>query len=420
MTSISALSKPDTVLLWFGADDTFVDASQYRQNLNDHSSYFDEAASARTAIAAPREITFQIYVSNTDTGVLVNHGTGYRVQVFAGGIVRFYEGGAVLTSITVPGVNALQRQTLVQWSKRLDPVTGLARSEMMIYNYATGAYAHAAVTHASVAPSALATITIWAAGGGASTFTGNITAYRIGRRFHAKTEVKEDWVSQRMPPGVYNRRRAPYLSPDRATLAVFGHGNLAGPQYLWTGSAYKAASARLVSPLVNMRTATPAELTNGYAVGSVAWYRSPPGEPKYHLTIAHLFCVPVPHGVNRARVRIFLRQTAGATTCTTYWKMYSVANLATRDDPPAPDVWSSTAPATNATNHGTGVGAWLNLGDLALRRDDLGYTWLALGHSFGLDTGAPGEAATTCRIKAITVEPFYLDPSPGFDMEAAP
>lgn len=419
MTAIDPRSKPDTVLLTTGVADYFVDESQYRTDLDDWSSYYEEPASARTAIEAPREITIHVTINTTDSGFLIDHGGSYQIQVSAG-VVSFAEGGSVWLSMTIPGLVAGDRRAvLVHWSKR--PHGTGARSEGLLYNYTTGAFVHGASEHVSTTPSAADTLTLFARNGGVAEWTGGILGYRIGRRFHSGAEVREDWIGQRTPPAVTARRRAAYLSPDRATVEIFGEGNLAGPQYLWAGHAYRNASPRLVSPLVNMRTPSPAALNNTYSTGSVSWYRTPPGSSVYHMTIAHLFCSPVPAGVNRARVRIFVQQTTEGAIGTTWWRMYSIANLATIDDGVAAEVWSSTTPADLFVDHGSDAGEWIDLGDLVLRRDDLGFTWLALAHSFGLDTGSPGEAATTARVKAITVEPFYEPPAPGgYDLETPP
>ena len=418
MTAIDRRSKPDTIL--FGADDAAgigVDASQRRLNLTAHVGYYDETTSARTAIEYGREITIRATIASADTGTLVEHGNAkYRIQLLANGVLRFQENGLAVVSAIAPGIVAAGRVVVIQWCKR--PLAGSAWSEVTIYNETTATYVHASASHASTAPSGGDTFAVGARVGGSGVFTGTLKAYRIGRRFHSQAEMKEDWIAQSSPAAVAATRRGAYLSPDKATADIFSEGNFAGPPHLWAGHAFREASMRLVSPLVNMRTATPAALTYTYDTGSSAWYRSPPGQPAYHISIAHLFCSPVPLGVNMARVRIFLRQVAIGTTCSTYWRMYSIRDLATMDDAPKPAEWSSSVPVSSAVNHGAGVGSWIDLGNLRLKVDDLGYTWLALAHSFGLDTGSTGESSTTCRVKAITVEPFYQAPSPdGFDLE---
>lgn len=427
-TSIDRNSKPDTALLVLpdgaGSAALAVEASQYRNDnsLVDATTYVHETPSRRTAITYPREISLVLDLTNATVGVLLKHGEDaansnytYRVSVGLGGVITCRENGNVCVTGFLPGVGGTSKSYLIHWSTRAEGTS--VRSELLLYNITDGGFSFSQATHAggttdlewnlylngSAADAGPATLTRW-------------RAARIGRRFHSTTEAKEDWLSERTPPSVSQLRRVGPLVPDRATLDLADDGSLAGPAHLWSGYSFRENDRRLVGPLLNLRVRNPLELVNTYAPAK--WYRLAPGSSVLHMPIALLWYRPVPGKVNRARVRIFTRQwiEIGANTCEVQYRMYSMAGLPVAGEDPATLTYRYTAIAVLDTNHGSGDGEWLDLGELPLVVDDWGCTWLALAVSFDNDSGSALASDTSAYIHAVTVEPYYRAGDGGLDI----
>lgn len=425
-TAIHRNAKPDTVLLLDVVEaDFFVDLSENRTNLVDQTTYFDEANSARAAIDAPREISVVVDVTNADSGILVQLGNigGYswRVRVSATNAVEVAEGGVLLASVDLPSVGAVAKKYLIHWSQHPSDA-GAVRSELAVYNFDSAEWAHAQATHLAGAASATDTLTVCAGLAGASAFSGGVAAFysvRIGRRFHSTAEALEDWVAETTPPTVTQVRRSAPIVPDRTTLDLADDGSFAGPCYLWSGHAFEQSDRRLVSPLVNLRVQDPIRIRpdSATAAATQAWWRLAPGSSDMYLALPYLFYRPVPGKVNRARVRIFVRQTIeiGTETAEVRYRCYSITGLPLVGEPVAALSYRRTAQATCTNHHGSAPnGEWLDLGELALEVDGWGCTWLALGVDFDDDSPLVGDTRT--HIHAVTIEPFALASGGGLDI----
>lgn len=298
---------------------------------------------------------------------------------------------------------------------------GAVRSELAVYNADAPEWAHAQTTHLAGTASASDTLTVCAGYGGGSAFSAGPSAFhsvRIGARFHSTAEALEDWVAETTPPAVTMTRRAAPIIPDRATLDVADDGSFCGPAHLWSGHAFEQADRRLVSPLVNLRIADPIQITDDIATAGAtrAWWRLAPGSTTMHLGLPYLLYRAVPSKVNRARARVFTRQTIeiGDNTAEVRYRLYSIAGLPVAGEPVGALTYRRTAIATCDVNHGTAAGEWLDLGDLALERDGWGCTWLALGVEIDAESELAGD--TRVHVHALTVEPFALTTGGGLDL----
>lgn len=424
-TAISNLAKPDTVvLLDVDAGDIFADGSQYRTDLADNTTYASEANSARTALASPREIAIIVTVESGEEGILAQLGNagGYSWRVrIASDVVEVAENSLLRASVELPSVSKDPLVFLIHWSIHEDGVSAV-RSELAVYNFDTSEWAHAQATHGAGTMSATDTLTVGAGFSGASPFDGGLSAIgkvRIGRRFHSATEAAEDFVSLTTAPTMTQVRRTAPLVPDRSTLDIADEGAFAGPAYLWSGHAFEQADRRLVSPLVNLRINDPIRIAHDAPSQSTteSWWRLAPGSSTMYLPLPYLFCRVVPGKVNRAHVRLFVRQTIeiGEETAEVRYRCYSMAGLPLVGEPVPSFTYRRTAIATCSTNHGaTGAGEWIDLGALALEIDAWGMTWLAVGVEFDEDSPLVGDTRT--HIHAVTIEPYALAQGGGLDI----
>jgi hypothetical protein len=423
-TAISSYAKPDTVLLLDAvATDPWVDLSQHRTDLADNTTYVSEASSARVALATAREIAIVVSVATGEEGILAQLGNagGYSWRVrISGDAVQVAENSILRASVDLPSPDKDPLAFLIHWSIHEDGLS--VRSELAVYNFDADEWAHAQATHSAGTMSATDTLTVGAGLSGASPFDGGLAAIgkvRIGRRHHAVAEAAEDFVALTTAPTMTQVRRDAPLVPDRGTLDIADDGAFAGPAYLWSGYAFEQADRRLVSPLVNLRIRDPIQLTNDAptAGATESWYRLAPGSSTMYLPLPFLFCRVVPGKVNRAHVRLHVRQQIeiGTETAEVSYRAYSMAGLPLVGEPVPTFTYRRTAIATCSVNHGgTGGGEWLDLGALALERDAWGMTWLAVGVEF--DTDSPLVADTRAFINAITIEPYAIASGGGLDI----
>lgn len=428
--AIDSNSKPDTVLLLLpagaGAAALAADVSQNRTALTNNTTYVSEANSARTAIDAPREVAIVVDVTSLDSGVLAQLGNGggysWRVRVTGSGDAEVAEGGLLLATVGLPSLGLFAQRYLISWSEHQD-TGGLVRSELAVYSIDTDEWAHAQVTHFAGTASATDTLTIGAAFGGASAFSGGVAAFhavRVGRRYHSGAEALEDWVAATTPPTMTQVRRGAPLVPDRASLAdLAADGAYCGPAHLWAGHAFEQSDRRLVSPLVNVRVRDPMRLTYDAPSSATteAWCRLAPGSTTMYLLTPYLFYRPVPLKVNRARVRLHVRQTieVGSDTAEVRYRVYSIAGMPVVGEPVPALSYRRTAQATCDNHHGAApAGEWLDLGELALEVDGWAMTWIAVGVEFDLDSPLVGD--TRAYINAVTVEPYAVAQGGGLDI----
>lgn len=415
MTVLHRNSKACTALLLDSAlADLFVDHSQQRTNLNDQSTYYDEAASVRTAIDAPRSVSMIIYLKSTDSRPILHHGTaantyGYRINVTAS-VIQCAESGLLRVSATMPGlISGTARKCLIHWAQRVEGTD--VRSELLLYNFDTDQYEFASSTHNPGTVNAAGTLTVGASFGGAQVFTGGIDAIhvlRIGQRFVSTTEAYEDFVAESTPPAFVGRRRTPLLTGTTEDLEIDLPGNFAGPQYFMALAETKEADARAKTALVNIVHNNPAAETNSYL--PVNWSAPAPDSDKYHMNLRYLWHGPITR-VNRARCRIYVEafNLVGPGICPLHFRMYSFGDFGSTPKPPFKN-WRRTPDHTPITTAGSG---WLDLGVLPLLSQPALYNTqralCALAYSFNLDQGAALEAQTRFKIRAVNIEPFYLD-----------
>lgn len=424
-TAISTYAKPDTVLLLDPvATDPWIDLSQHRTDLVDNTTYVSEANSARVALECPREIAMVVSAAHGDAGILAQLGNagGYSWRIrIDGDVVEVAENAILRASVDLPSPSGTAVAYLIHWSLHEDGV-GSVRHELAVYNFDSDEWAHAQASHGAGTMTATDTLTVGAGFGGASPFDGGLAAIgkvRIGRRFHAVTEAAEDFVGLTTAPTMTQVRRDAPLVLDRASLDISDDGAFAGPAYLWSGHAFEQSDRRLVSPLWNLRVHDPAQLTADAPAEAVmeSWYRLAPGSTTMRLLLPYLAYRPVPGKVNRAHVRLFVRQyiEIGDETAEVRYRVFSIAGLPTVGGPAVPLTYRRTAEGTCSTNHGaTNPGEWVDLGALTLQADDWGMTWLAVGVEF--DTESELVGGTRAFIHAVTVEPYALASGDGLDI----
>lgn len=430
MTDINPKAKPDTRLLLDAASAPGAlqtDFSQERLALTNNTTWLSQSPSARTAIAAPREVTLVWDLQAADNGVMLRHGnsttTGYQVSYSsATGLIECREGATVVVSVAPPGIVAgSDRKYLISWCQHPDGTS--VRSELFVYNLSGGTQmAHAARSHTPGAVNTGHTLTIGSGWNGTSPFSGGLDFYfvRIGNRFHSTAEQREDWVALTNPPALTQQRRTAPLVPDRATLNVASEESLVGPALLWSAHTFAQSERRLVGPLVNTRVLDPLLFDHDYDAPNTAWWRPAPDDPAIRMCVNWLWYRPVPLRVNYAHVRVFVRQQnlPGIVTAEVRYRMYSLRGLPVVGEPAGPIEYHRTAQATCPFDHGPSAqgGQWLNLGALELAVDEWGHTWLAIGVS--MDETSPHVANTLVQIFAVTVDPYFdpagndgLDPS---------
>lgn len=431
MTTLNRNSKADTVFLGLkgdgGPDDMAVDISQERTDLDYQTTYLREDSSARTAITTPREISLLFVAKTGDSGILINHGTNdgasytFRIDI-TGGALRCLENGSVRCQVNLPGLAGSDREFVAQWSTR--PEGSQVRSELIIINDTIGTLAFSFATHAVCTTSTSWNLQVAGYGNGASSAydIGDINGVRIGKRAHSMPEAIEDWRAESTKPTLTATTRDAVLPID-ADTDIAAVGGFAGPAYLFGGAAARDADRRLVSPLVNVRA--PAEFNIAKADhtdGSRKWFRPTPDDPAFYLSAQHFHYVPVPPNVSRAQVRIFVRvHTIDAGPCDMLFAAYSAAGWPFAGEPAQDLTYHRTGNTICNTDHPSGGGEWLDLGDVQIARDDWGMSSFMIAHSF--DNGDDSEAAdeTLFSILAIIVEPFSAPassgPGLGFDQE---
>jgi hypothetical protein len=417
MTDLHANSKLDTVLLLdTDLGSLGVDHSQYETDLNNAGSYFDESPSARTAIAAPREVTV-VFQFNTvaGSGTLVDHSGGgvvdYRVEL-VGSSFRCIEGASTRASMALPGATTTTQTYLAQWSQF--PEGTQVRSELAIYNFDTNAWVFATPsTHsAAAAPDPNRRLAVKARADGSNVFPQAIEKVRIGCRYHSQTEAMEDWVSATPTPSVGAAQRCEGTPVDRST-EIGGHGAFAGPAVIATGRATKQASRRLLSPLVNRQVASPLVLQSTYVPDE--WHRVAWGATTSRLVLALLFRRPVPPVVRYAWVRVHVLQyTVGAGVVPVYLRGYSfnrIPGLFTDGDQPT--VFHTAETSINTNHTSSGAGEWLTLGLLPVARDSEGFSYFCISYDFNHDVADANLANTRLQIRAVTIEPYPSDSNDG-------
>lgn len=420
-----ANSKADTV--FFG--DTTVtslyrDQSQFHGDLDDQGLYYD-SNDDRFAITSPRELTVRVELMNTDSGVLIYYGNDagssftYRLQITTGNIqCRHNSSGTPIITLAPPNLGASERSYLIQWSTCPDAVSGNHMSELSICDLATGNWAIARTTHTAPSVNLAHSFAVAGTGNGTLAFSGgvaDITAVRVGRRFHSSQEANQDWVSLTSAPataGLYlPPENCPHLTDPYTAANAEDVGEAVANNYAFGGpSLFLAAQQghknrlRLYSPIVNQSSPSPVTLDRFFDP-STRFITAPDG--LYTLSIYHLWRRPLPKGCVMMKVRV-LAQTwlelgfPLGSVISVGLKAFSMTHL-----PHEAGMQSSASSSvTLSTNHGaSGTGEWCDLGLLPVRiiagTADLSY--LAIAFRINSVTGAD---YNRLKIKQVVIEPL--------------
>lgn len=403
-----------TVLLDIASAAINVDLGPHRTSLTNAGTYLNEANSARSAIAAPRNVTVVASMRTSDSGTLLMLGGlvtySYRITLSTG-VISCAEDGILRVAVAMPGLTGSFRKCLVHWSQRVEGVNVV--SELAVYNFSALTWAFATATHAAGTPSATDSLTVCAATSGASVYTGGlaaIAAVHIGRRFRTTTEAAGDWVGDPAPPTITGLRRTPALTGPAAELGFVSEGNFAGPGFLMAGAATRAADSRCVGPFVNIVTTTP---TSELLVSTpVRFYRpTPDAASGWQLCVRYLWHGFLSPKTNAARVRAHIRgfdeTHAGATISPIRFRGFSLAHLPVGLPNQPAMTWTRTGIASITSVSATGV--WIDLGVLQLVREPSGLSYFALGFKLEPAVGEGTSFDTAWQLNAITVDPFTLD-----------
>lgn len=411
MTAWNRNSKADTALLLDLASAAItVDQGPARTNITSHATYLDEANSARSALAAPRNVTLKVNMDSGWSGTLAELGNGATYSwrlTLAGGIVYAWEAGVLRAEVVVPGV-AVEETVLIHWSTREEGAVVV--SELAVYNYDQGAWAFAVASHAAATPVATDTLTIAARVGGGSPYSGKIAkfhAVHIGRRFHSTTEAREDWVLESTPAASTGYDRSPLLTGPAAQLGIAGEGSFAGPSMLMAGAATRQADQRTTGPFVGCVPAVPAvESVTSYPGH---FYRATPdGVAGWQLCVRYLWHGYLGPKVNTAKVRVHVDAYdlfGGVTISPVRLRSFSIADLPV-GDPGAPAMTYHRGAVASYTAPTALGGQWLDLGLVRLARSASGLSYFALGFLIDAAVNEGILFSTRWELRAITVDPF--------------
>ncbi len=426
-------SKPDTRLLSIraggGAAALAVDQGQWKADLVNNATYLT-STSAALGVRSPREIAIVAKLDNNDTGFLVNFGNVagtsfiYRIEVSgASGLVRFHHNSSNnLATLSLPNLAAGVRTYMIHWSTDYSVLESSYFSEFAVCDVASGTWAITRTTHSQpLAPQGGWQFNLSGYGAGVTLFSGglsNVESVRISERFHPTAEAKEDWVSESAAPTVVGYMpplelvpvaSGQYVDYDAADIvnrrlltsgAGGGDPSYAGPAELVAAVSAEANARRLWSPLLNIEINGAPTLRDTYLPAN--FYAI--GDDGLRYGIQHFWVRPVPPGALFGRVRVHVQTwiSAGAPGGTAVSFKAKLLSLVARPKNAAALVTDGgTIIAESTANHGiSGVGAWLDLGEILLKTKD-GFTYLALGFAFGTGTGA---SFLRAKIKQITVD----------------
>lgn len=417
-------SKADTVFLGTSTLGYEVDISQFETDLTAGGMAW-LSTDNRFDVESPREITVGFDCNNTNSGMLVYYGLtdfsawSYGIRI-SGGQAIIYFNDDVLDAIDLPGVDGSDRQFSLQWSTTEDPVSGSYLSEISIVNAGTLAWTIKRYTHsAPVGDNGYRFVVNGYDSLDSLPYDSTIIYVRIGRRFHSSTEHKEDWVSLTSAPDPAGAYVAPECFPwmeDPFTAsnsedvgeALANNYSFAGPAaFVGLFEGYQNR-LRLYAPIVNQATKNPVALDR--LLTPLDRHTTAPDGSGYVLSIYYLWRRPIPQLVQYAKVRAFVQTwiDLGApmtSTVSVAMRMYSFDRLPHE----AGVQYSVSATATRTTDDtSTGLGAWLDLGTVAIRKcaGDSDHTILALAWRMEPAIGGDYNRA---RVKHVVVEPLAAE-----------
>lgn len=409
MPAIDRLSKPDSRLLLLGS---IVDVSQYRTNLVDQGGWWNEAASSRTDWSIPWSVQVDIEIVAGNTGTIIDRVGLWRIDV-AAGVIRFFVNG-----VQVAGHTFADGMHILGLSLWTTPVG--ARAESTIYNFATAAWDIQHFDLPGPPPSPGATeLAVMANAGGASQWTGDDpNTVRVGRRAHASTETREDFVLEQVPPpSTFGESKTQALPVE----TVGDQGHFTGPAYVSAGDATIANRRRLRSPLGAERAPN-----YGYEFQEPApileWVQNAKGPGNYQWHLGHIYYRPIPPGVQWVTVRAFLRQrvASGGPALPVHWRVWSCNALPNLEQVVNGPDWQpltcfyTPLQDTNTDHMLAGqLGEWVDFGRLKVSEDGYGLSYFLIGANFD-DADDQQRGA----VLDLTIDPL---PTPfGDEQEAAP
>lgn len=419
-------SKADTRLLCTQALDLFVDQSQWAGDLDDQTTYLT-STSTRLAVRSPREISVVASIGTLDTGVILNWGNVagtvyiYRITIGVGGAVVFGHDSATLATILPPNISGTARNYLIHWSTDYDDFAGTYFSQIAIFDMTGGtAWKHSRVTHTQPpAPAGEQQFNLLGYGAGVSEFSGglsDIASVRIGCRFHTTTEAREDWITESSTPDTVGVRPEVELAPLSTVFydadpdtdvgdAVLDPETLAGPAE-WLAAVNAAAHRkRLYSPMLNVQPRSSAGLLRA-TFEPVNFHRDQQG---LKWTPQFAWRRPVPRLATAARVWVHVQTylaggAPGGSEIEFFLRVWMLPSLPTSVADQKPDGWRAVPIQTCTTNHtSTGVGEWIDLGELSLTGYFKEPQYFLLAYGFGDGTGSSYQRA---RIKQVVVDPY--------------
>jgi len=426
-------AKPDTVFLSKSPGGAM--ASQREIDLTNQGTYGEETSSGRTAITCPRCLEVQVVMDTTgapDGGMLVDHsGVAGGAQTYALSVSNigaptaiFYQDDGQLGSLAIPTSGTADRVMLL-WATEPNILTTGAgdavRSEVWIYNYSSGVFAHTVFTHAMPTTDSGFTFTVGANNGGASAFSGSIERVRISEQFHDNEEYFQDWLGTTVAPTLTGETRLEGLLPTVAS--GFGDDGQFMHVHAPAAAAVRKNDLRLASPLVNEVYLDADEWVQDFAPDE--WAKYPPGvtpaergAQPFKFMLPYLRWCPVADCYNSVQVRVQVQNyTDGGTIrkldirCYVMSRRPVIGGLLNPGDPP-PSLEYYWVDANTSTDHtSSGTGEYLDLGISKLTKDrDHGGVWLCLAAEI-----YSGTADTDARykIKAWSVEPVPVDPADG-------
>lgn len=404
--------KQDTYFLGKGSGvwaDLAVDRSDQGTNLTVGTDCIYTTSFARFDRPNRHEITFQLLLNDTNSGVLYNTGgSGFGLSVDAG-VVSVLAGEAVIAEHTIENITSTDAQFVISWN--VEPALQSAfecRSELHVLNLTEGTVELFFAEFDEPASPSGEVVFGAAANDGTNAYDNTIYLIRYGARFHTSVETSEDFAGLSEAPTT-ELVFEPELLDMADDCGVWEEGEFHGPAMAWASAHHRGMLRRVMSPLVNQYYHNPAELDIDSA-DSPFW--------KYFGTVGYglmyLHRVPIARTANRLYVRVFLETSTTGGTLSYEIRCYSMTKLpgvsgdfVGPGDPPEP-ARKAYVSATINRNDSTG-GQWSELGFLAPQYTRDGMTYLALA-LVGFDSAGHAQSAW---IHGWQVIPCQLDVGDG-------
>jgi hypothetical protein len=416
-----ANAKDDTVFYGVAATPTVAelatDLSQLGENATVVSGHL-EATGSKWQAEDYRAIEFVVDVGTSSSGFLFGHGTTvtelHNLEIDSSTLTPTI-GNTAQPTLTIPGLTATPEECVINWSTEPNPLTTGAsdaqRSELSVYNAATGEFATSQWTHAAISTES-ATMYVLTDRAAGVDYSDDCHAFRFSSgRFHTFAETREDFVTLTTEPTPdYETRREPLIVDLASDLAEVGQ--LVGPVHAMAAADARQNDLILTGPIVNVAFNVPVySLNNGST--RTQWKTLPPGETDddWHLLGGAMFMRSVPRTVNKLRVRAHVESWSeeSGTTSVRLYTMTRPPNAGDSIVAKVPTLESFHTPTLAIQDHSDGGdgGHWRDLGETSIARNPQGMTWLAVAFKSSVADGIGG-----IRIRALTIDPAF---KPGGD-----